>query len=144
MSDKEKVVTDVAEAIKSGDLDDFMTRMGDAIQYVTTKIVDVGVQAADLVLNLVQMKSIFTLVISVVVIVVTLLVRSKGVQWVVSNDETMSSEDKFFTNIVSWLPATAIMVYPISQLLSFYNWAGAIYPAAAIAMKALEAAGINL
>lgn len=145
MSDKvDQAAQAVTDAVQSGGLDDFMARMGEAIQYVSTKIVDVGVQAAELVLNLVQMKSIFALVVSLIVIVATLVVRSKAYNWLVSQEQNTKSEDKIFIGVMSWIPTVAIVAYPMTQLLSFYNWAGAIYPAAAIAMKALEAAGINL
>jgi len=145
MSDKvDQAAQAVTEAVQSGGLDDFMARMGEAIQYVSTKIVDVGVQAAELVLNLVQMKSIFILVVSLLTVVATLIVRSKAYTWLVAQDQTTTPQDKVFIGVMSWVPTVAIVAYPMTQLLSFYNWAGAIYPAAAIAMKALEAAGINL
>lgn len=143
----------VIENVTSSDgFNNFFDLLTDAATVVTLKLVEVAPDVAQGLLNLIQIKGIFSIGRSVLLLLGILglftLMYKKVVPWVAQKEEKVNYDYSGLPTLFFLFVPYAIMGFIfISQLvsfLSFYHWIAAFYPEGAIALKALEAAGINL
>jgi len=129
-------------------LDTFFTKLTEAADVVTQKLIEVTPEAADAILNLVQFKGIFELSTGFLVFIIPLgLVLWSWLKF--KKYVSCTTGSNFCGEIaVLWLGGniitTIITIIAFISVLDFYNWLSAFYPEGAIAFKALEAVGINL
>lgn len=129
-------------------IDGFFTKLTEAADIVTEKLIDVAPEAAEAILNIVQFKGAFNLVLSGLLILLIPIVAFQA--WSKAIKFVRSKNGSYFSDIV-YMPlglATVIAFIPwiiaFSEGWSFYNWLSAFYPEGAVALRALEAVGINL
>lgn len=129
-------------------VDGFFTKLTEAADIVTAKLIEVTPDAAEAILNLVQFKGIFTIVSSLPFVILIPIVAwhlfFRLHKWI-------QDEPGYYDRGVAYVPAAFVSI-PVGLIwaafvvdfISFYNWLSALYPEGAIALKALEAVGINL
>lgn len=130
-------------------MDVFFSKLTEAATVVTEKLIEVAPDAAEALLNLVQFKGFFSLAVGAALLIGTLVCLNviRSVKW----EETRYSSGSEPATATDWLKFIGGITLGISflfgaaiLLFSFYNWLSAFYPEGAIALKALEAVGINI
>lgn len=143
-----KAVEVVNEAAQSEGFNNFLNGLTNAATMVSQKIMEIAPDVADALLNLVQFKGIFSLITAAVFLTGAAVFYFKGVypkisKWAKDNERESDGFSWVVFAILS-APFGLLIVGNTIDLFSFYSWISAIYPEGAIALKALEAAGINL
>lgn len=130
----------IEESVTNG-LDMFFTKLTDAADIVSTKLVEVAPDAAYALLHLVRFKGIFDLSLGALLLLMGLILCTKALEFMKRDDE-----DPTFDILGALLAVVSFVVFlsGMVEILSFYNWVAALYPEGAIALKALEAVGITL
>lgn len=130
-------------------IDGFFTKLTEAADVVTAKLIEVTPEAAEAILNLVQFKGAFTLLkLSIPLVFFAtfsiwcwrrfyLFIESGGGRSSNSGDLEAAC---FFWCAIATVPA----IVSALAFLNFYHWVAAFYPEGAIALKALQAVGIEL
>jgi len=126
-------------------VDGFFDKLSGAMDIVGEKLIDVTPEAAEHLLNLVQFKGIFG--ISKAGIVLAIVATLATWSWL-KLKRYASSGNSTVDEICAWATCntalTVVSGFVLMIFLDFYNWISAFYPEGAIALKALEAVGINL
>lgn len=142
----------VAEIIPTETVDVFLGKLIQAADVVTAKLIEVAPDAANAILTLVQAKGVFSLSKSGLLMItgISLLVawRKYVWPWISIKEQELSPYDKgMYKALYGYIPSAVfilIILFGFFSLLSFYKWVSVFYPEGAIALKALEAAGIEL
>lgn len=140
-------MSDIEEKTLEG-VDGFFTKLTEAADIVTQKLIEVAPDAAEALLKLVQVKGGFNLVSEFLWVTVYFLIT----RWLYNtgkkfyNGGGYSDTDipifvcSFFAAVVPGI-LTLVM---LADFLKFYDWLSVFYPEGAVALMALEAAGIKL
>ena len=151
MTELEKTVEEAPTTLETTvteGMDTFFTKLTEATEVITEKLIEVTPQAAEALLNLIQFKGVFNITISGLFTGITLFLIINTVSLLQRMFEEKLSEAAIPRVIVqgflSVLLILTCMVWALPTLLSFYNWLSALFPEGAIALKALEAVGIEL
>lgn len=134
-------------------IDAFVGKVNSALDVITTQIIDVAPKAADLLLRTIQFKGIFEVVVGFVFLLVTVtlgwLVRN-AIRKLIAQEADKSANNEasevanMFVACAGSVAAVGFGIATISYLCSFEAWVAAVFPEAALAMKALAAVGVNL
>lgn len=146
MTTQETLQKETQEAFQEG-LDGFLDRLNNAIDVTTEKLLEVAPEAAELILTLVQLKGGFTLITSFLSIAIAVILCKKytATLWNWGQEHGDNSEGFSLIPCVFLVIACLVaFIAGLCNLLYFYNWLSLILPEGAIALKALEAAGIDL
>lgn len=132
-------------------VDGFFDRLNEAIDIVSEKLVEVAPEAAEAVLNLVQAKGIFHLVVAAPFVLGALVALFLVWSFTLKYHKQKKEEGEYYDPFIPFFPAgcaTAVLLVCFFVAFfkgwTFYNWLSAFYPEGAIAFKALQAAGIDL
>lgn len=137
------------ESMTTG-VDGFFDKLNEVTTLLTDKMVDVSPEIVETLLNLVQAKSGFNLILGcflTIPLMVFWFNRSRVSQWVEDKERTQALDNKGgYVVLSAFLGFCAVMasIFGVVDILAFSNWLGVFYPEGALALKALEAAGINL
>lgn len=128
----------------------FSEKLIEASEVVTTKLIEVAPDVADAMLMLIQAKGIWEITTDFLITVPFLLplffyktIFNKTKEW----EEDLCSYDKGFYHASAFTLialSSFISFICVCDIFNFYNWVAAFYPEGAVALKALEAAGISL
>lgn len=129
--------------VQTDNVDAFFEKLNQAADVVTQKLVAVAPEAAEAMLSLVQAKGIFDLVISALFILAACMLAKITIKTCKKVFET-DSEHLIPAFVVTGVFSAISFITGGIGFLNFYNWVAAFYPEGAIAMKALEAVGIEL
>lgn len=129
-------------------IDGFFTKLTEATDIVSAKLVEVAPDAAEAILGLVQIKGIFSLVNEFAWFAVFFLLT----RWLYGVSRKRFNEGEYEHYdvpifIFAGAGAGVAGVFSLCMLgkfLRFYDWLAAIYPEGAVALTALNAVGINL
>lgn len=125
-------------------IDEFFGKISEAADIVTEKLVEVTPEAADALLSLVQAKGIFDLATATPVILcliwASIILMKKSIKFY------QADENPMFVPAGASALMLGFVAFAVSceTILNFYIWASVFYPEGAVAMRALEAAGITL
>lgn len=132
-------------------VDGFFTKLTEAADIVTEKLIEVAPEAAQAVLNLVQFKGIFSLLAASILLAGLTIAVRKMWKWLLVKREDGTNHLLYEMEgavVLPWLGFSLLFfawfVVFMDDFLSFYNWLSAFYPEGAVALKALQAAGIDL
>ena len=131
-------------------LDAFIGKLNAATDVITSQVVSKAPEVLDGVLHLIQARAAFDLTLSIGVIVTCSYVSVKLYRWLNSwaKEATGDPDDiaamlavcSFFAVVIQAFP----VIFAICTLTKFYNWVALFYPEGALALRALEAAGITM
>ena len=139
------------EILEVSELDTFFEKINAAVDIVSTKLVEVAPEAVDALLTLVWAKGFHGLVegffyllivLGLVKLLTVLVTRFKAE---LEKDDCEAT--LFFLGLASVVTGFTTVIFTVGTLCritDFYNWLSVLYPEGAVAMKALEAAGIVL
>ena len=136
---------DIKEATLEG-IDGFFTKLTEAADIVTAKLVEVAPEAAEGLLNLVQFKSGFEIIVGLfwtlpLMLYLAFLLKP-SIKHFKNNKHDM--EEQFAVIIMPIIILSLPTIISFLYLLHFETWLGLFYPEGYIALKALEAVGISL
>jgi len=126
-------------------VDGFFTKLTEAADIVSAKLVDVAPEAAEAVLNLVQFKGVFDIGVGAVLALLSFVSVKKllipGCQKLIEDEYCgIGLVMAMFGGAAAFITG----LFSLIQLLTFYIWLSAFYPEGAIALKALQAVGVDL
>lgn len=133
-------------------IDDFLGKLNQAADIVTEKLIDIAPEAAEGLLNLVQAKGIFDIAVGLLIAIPLAILcvfclrmyRDSG-RVIDQNGWDIPEGDVQFTMILMFVVSAGIGIVTLSiRVVNFYNLVAAFYPEGAIALKALEAVGVEL
>lgn len=140
---------DALQIKDSEGLDGFFDKVSRAMEIVGDKLIDVTPEAAEHLSNLVQFKGMFALGVGVMLLMFSAFLATVAIKQI-----KFLTADKYETEIGNTISVVVASVSSVtfipffaegmSRTINFYNWLSATYPEGAIALKALEAVGINL
>lgn len=136
-------------------VDGFFTKLTEAADVVTEKLIEVTPEAADAILNLVQFKGVFYITVPAIVLALWIGLIVNGIKflrnvnpeiWGIAEYDGAAGDITriFVQGGVCFAMFFPSVIWAIPSILSFYNWLSALYPEGAIALKALQAVGIDL
>lgn len=145
-----ETTTEVVEAAETG-VDAFFTKLTEVTTQLTDKLISVAPDIADALLNLVQAHSVFNLIVGFLMLTIpaciVFLKWHSLWAWVEKKEDDAGIDASGMYGLLGLfcvvvMGGTSLM--GLLKLLSFTNWIGAFYPEGALALKALEAAGLSL
>lgn len=127
-------------------IDGFIERLNQAADVITSKLIEVAPDATEAILNLVQFKGIFEIGVSAVWLVTSLvlLILHFKIIWPWSVKYIDEADGISLVANLALVPIGFFIVDSSISFFNFYNWLSAFYPEGALALKALEAVGIDL
>ena len=140
---------DKIDEVAAEGIEGFFTKLTEVTDTLTDKLVDIAPEAADALLSLVQFKGVFHIVSPFLILITILAVGVFSVKrlykWAGKFDMNPADEGLQYVPmcVVGGLTIILSGVH-FFKLFNFYNWLSAFYPEGAIALKALEAVGIDL
>lgn len=141
----ETTETTTQEVVVDG-MDRFFDNLTQAATTVSEKLIEVTPAVAEALLSLVQYKGMFTLTTAFILLIIAgLIIRLSLLR--IYRAIVKTDEDPFlYVMLFILLCCFTIMLLMVSvaSIGSFYNWVAVFYPEGAIALKALEAAGIDI
>lgn len=147
MTDTTQITSSAAQEVAAKtqeSMDAFFSKLTEAATVVTEKLVEVAPDAAEAMLNLVQFKGVFGLVLGLV-FAIGLFVSIRMLSKVRFDEYNDPDSPKSAVNLVGGIAGSVVSTAGVLiNLFPFYNWLAAFYPEGAIALKALEAVGINI
>lgn len=129
--------------VQTDNVDAFFEKLNQAADVVTQKLVAVAPEAAEAMLSLVQAKGAFDLGISTLFILASIALAKVAIKTCKKAFET-HFEPLIPAFMVTGVLSAISLITGGAGFINFYNWVAAFYPEGAIAMKALEAVGIDL
>lgn len=126
-------------------IDGFFTKLTEAAEIVTQKLIAVAPDVAESLLNLVQAKGIFDLSVGLMSFISLTALSAWSWSKLASFPEGSPWSDLGIPWLIGNVLVTLVALGALfGDVLNFYSWVAAFYPEGAIALKALEAAGISL
>lgn len=126
-------------------LDTFMAKVVEASTIVTQKLIEVSPEVADALLNIVQFKGIFELVIGFVITLVPLFLTLFLIRKI-SDSNNEDIEDKPFLLTLTGIAGGLITTFSLfsTGILTFELWLQAIFPEGYIGLRALAELGLKI
>jgi small-conductance mechanosensitive channel len=125
---------------KSNGIGDFFEQLAEVTRLLKEQFINVAPEVMQILLSTVQLKGIFSLCIGFILLILLLPIKSLFKKmWKASKDEYAEMGVVLFGFIFGLL-YLLIVVYT----LRFSSWLAAFYPEGALALKAIEAVGVNL
>lgn len=138
-------MTDEITEVATDNIDTFFSKLNEAADVVTEKLVDVAPEATEAILNLIQFKGVFNLVLGGVFFLMLVATICTIFTAKVDDDYDPASFRDGVKIYGGMIVAFPLFIATLEVgFLSFYNWLSAFYPEGALALKALEAVGITL
>lgn len=144
------VVEQTSSATQNVGSSAFFDKLTEATTIISTKLIEAAPEAADALLSIVQLEGLFVLssttFILAVILATGLKVAFSTLAWAKKYSEENRNADgaEFFIPALSFLLTALIAFCFAVPLFVFYNWLSVFYPEGAIALRALEAAGIPI
>lgn len=139
---EEEITTEILTGV-----DGFFDKLTEATEIISGKLIEVAPDAANALLNLVQFKGIFNLIVPSLFFFTFLFLVINGLKWLTEVDDLEDDANcvrLFVQGITCFITGIFSLLWAVPNMLSFYNWLSALYPEGAIAFKALQAVGIDL
>lgn len=125
-------------------VDGFFEKLTEYADVLGGKLTDIAPDAAEALLNLIQLKGGFILAIGFVAAAVTIFGLNQLRKVKIDKEGNFERLSDFFRLVGGVLFVCFGGSCAVSTLFDFYNWLAAFYPEGALAFKVLKAVGIEI
>lgn len=148
MTDKvESTVNSTKEVLSKVTESQFWDTLMKYSEEITKTVIEKTPEAYQALLQLIQFKFGFEVIVSGIITICIWLLIYKSIKLGIKYRASLDSEAMFPVVVFTFMVIVALFMVSLdyfTDLLQFTNWLGFLFPEGYLAMKALEAVGLNL